>query len=344
LLSRRIFCHGFTRITRIKKTTLHFLSVFIRVIPWPKSFYEAMNNNDTTPHRRGYLYAALVVAIWTGFVLVSRLAGKGTLNAFDITALRFGIAGLLLAPLLLRRGLGTLRDPRRLAACMATGGIGYALLAYSGFYFAPAAHGSILLSGLMPFLTAILVWVFLDERPGPQKRLALVVIATGVGCMLLQTVGEGFGASTWIGDLLFIAASTAWCVFTVLLRRWQIRPWDAATGVAVGSALVYLPVYLLWLPSNMAAAPWPEILLQAGYQGVLVVIIAMVLYTRAVADLGPTRVSAIMATVPALSALLAVPVLDEPLRGLLPLGIALVTAGALIGAFTRLPAWVRWPR
>jgi len=302
-----------------------------------------MNNNDTAPHHRGYLYAGLTVAIWTGFVLVSRMAGKGTLNAFDVAALRFGIAGLLLAPLLAVRGLGTLRAPKRFAACVLTGGIGYALLVYSGFYFAPAAHGSILLSGMMPFLTAILAWMFLDERPGPQKRLALVVIGGGVACMAVQTFQHGLGGGTWIGDLLFVSASTTWCVFTVLVRRWQIAPWDAATGVSVGSALVYIPVYLLLLPKHIGQAGWQEIALQGGYQGVLVVIVAMLLFTRAVGELGPTRVAAIMATVPALSALLAVPVLGEPLSGLLLTGIALVTVGALIGALTRIPAWVRWP-
>ncbi|HSW15384.1 MAG TPA: DMT family transporter [Solimonas sp.] len=301
-----------------------------------------MSNNDTSPHRRGYLYAGLTVAIWTGFVLVSRMAGKGTLNAFDVTALRFGVAGLLLAPLLYFRGLGTLICPKRLVACVLTGGIGYALLVYSGFYFAPAAHGSILLSGLMPFLTAILAWLFLDERPGPQKRLALLVIAAGVACMAVQTFSHGIEGRSWIGDLLFVCACTSWCVFTVLLRRWQIAPWDAAAGVSVGSALVYLPVYLLLLPKQIEQAPWQEIALQGGYQGVLVVIIAMVLFTRAVGELGPTRVAAIMAIVPALSALLAVPVLGEPLSTPLLLGIALVSAGALIGALTRFPDWVRW--
>lgn len=302
-----------------------------------------MNNNDNTVHRRGYLYAALTVAIWTGFVLVSRMAGKGMLNAYDVTALRFGVAGALLLPLLLLRGLGTLRQPKRLIACMLSGGIGYALLVYSGFYFAPAAHGSILLSGMMPFITAILAWIFLGERPGPQKRLALAVIAGGVLCMALQTFSHGLQGRSWIGDLLFVSACTSWCVFTVFLRRWQIAPWDAAAGVSVSSALVYLPVYILFLPKQLDAAPWQEIALQAGYQGVLVVIIAMVLYTRAVAELGPTRVAAIMAIVPAVSALLAVPVLGEPLSGLLLLGIALVTLGALIGALTRIPGWARQP-
>lgn len=291
--------------------------------------------------RRGYLFAAATVAIWTGFVLVSRMAGKGQLTVYDVTALRFGVAAVLLSPLLLIKGLGTLKNLRRLFACTLTGGLGYALLVYSGFYFAPAAHGSILLSGTMPFLTAILAWIFLGEHPTPQKQLSLVVIGAGVACMALQTFSHGFAGKTWIGDLLFISASTAWCMFTVLVRRWQIKPWDVAAGMSVTSALIFLPIYVLFLPKHLDVAPWHEILLQAGYQGVMVVIIAMVLYTRAIAELGPTRLAAVMATVPAISALLAWPVLGEALTPLLGVGIALVTLGALIGAATRVSAWAR---
>ncbi|PPE75066.1 EamA/RhaT family transporter [Solimonas fluminis] len=297
---------------------------------------------DSSEHlRRGYLFAALTVAIWTGFVLVSRMAGKGTLTAFDVTALRFGVAAVLLSPLLLMKGLGSLKNIRRLLACTLTGGLGYALLCYSGFYFAPAAHGSILLSGMMPFLTAILAWIFLGERPSTQKQIALLVIGAGVACMAAQTFSHGFAGNSWIGDLLFVSASTSWCVFTILVRRWQVKPWDAAAGMSVTSAVIFLPIYLLFLPKHIAVAPWHEILLQAGYQGVMVVIIAMVLYTRAVAELGPTRLAAVMATVPALSALLAWPVLGEALTPLLGVGIALVTLGALIGAATRVSGWAR---
>ena len=44
--------------------------------------------------RRGYFYAALTVAVWSGFILVSRLGGKSPLTGWDVTALRFGTAAL----------------------------------------------------------------------------------------------------------------------------------------------------------------------------------------------------------------------------------------------------------
>ena len=52
----------------------------------------------TSSSRSGYFYAGACVLIWAGFVLLSRVAGKTALNGFDLTALRFGTAAVLLFP------------------------------------------------------------------------------------------------------------------------------------------------------------------------------------------------------------------------------------------------------
>jgi drug/metabolite transporter (DMT)-like permease len=269
--------------------------------------------------------------IWTGFILVSRYSDRGALTSFDLVALRFGISGLLLAPLLWLRRDHLPTAPRFLVLVL-SGGVGYACVVYAAFHLAPAAHGGVLLPGLMPFLTALFAVWLLGERQTPRKRVALLIIALGVACLAFETLRKPAGSLVWLGDLLFITASASWSLFTVLLRRWQIRPWDAAACVSVGSMVLYLPIYLLFLPKGLAQAAPSEFLLQGAYQGFLAVIVAMVLFTRAVAELGPTRMGVFMAAIPVMSALLAVPLLGEPLVGLVPLGIVLVTAGAIFGA------------
>jgi drug/metabolite transporter (DMT)-like permease len=72
--------------------------------------------------------------------------------------------------------------------------------------------------------------------------------------------------------------------------------------------------------------------MQALYQGVLVVFVAMMLYTFAVRRLGAQTVALLMAIVPGLSALAAVPVLGEPLSWLTLAGLGAVTTGAIFGA------------
>jgi drug/metabolite transporter (DMT)-like permease len=79
-------------------------------------------------------------------------------------------------------------------------------------------------------------------------------------------------------------------------------------------------------------APAGEIALQAAYQGILVVFVAMMLYTLAVRQLGAQTVALLMAVVPGLAAVAAVPVLGESLSLLTLAGLGAVTAGAALGA------------
>jgi len=82
----------------------------------------------------------------------------------------------------------------------------------------------------------------------------------------------------------------------------------------------------------MGLAPAAEIAMQAIYQGVLVVFVAMMLYSFAVRSLGGQTVALLMAIVPGLSALAAVPVLGEPLSLHTIAGLVAVTMGAVLGA------------
>lgn len=95
------------------------------------------------------------------------------------------------------------------------------------------------------------------------------------------------------------------------------RDWHAdelsTVVTTIGSALVYIPVGWLLLPSTIGQAPISEIVVQAVYQGVFVVFVAMLLYTFSVRCLGAQTVALLMAFVPVTSALAAVPLLDEPL-------------------------------
>ena len=263
---------------------------------------------------------------------MTRYSERGTLLPTDLAALRFAGAGLIMAPWLwrVRHRLPSLPRMLLLALC---GGIGYALLAYHAFALAPAAHGAVLLPGMMPFLVALVAMVVLGERPSPGRALGLAIIAGGMVCVAVEGIAPGLGDGTvWRGDALFVAASLCWSVFTVLLRRWAVAPWDAVGITACFSALIYLPVHALLLPSAIADAPLSEVLLQGGYLGFLAVIVALALFARAVAGLGPTRMGVLMALVPASGALLAVPVLGEPLTPLTIAGVVFASGGAVIAA------------
>ena len=281
--------------------------------------------------RAGLIAALFTICIWTGFILVSRHGGKSVLTGWDVTALRFGV-GSLIALVFLPRV--TLPPYKVILLFSAFGGIGYSVVVYAGFRLAPAAHAAVLLPGSLPFATAVIAWLWLRQKPSPAQRIALLLVFIGIALTAADTLSHGAHVTgvQMLGDLLFLCGSSSWAVFTLLLRRYPMPPLTAAVTTTLGSAILYLPVWWLFLPSMLAQAPPAEIAMQAAYQGVLVVFVAMLLYTFAVRRLGGQTVTLLMAIVPGVSALAAVPVLGEPLSLHTMAGLGAVTMGAVLGA------------
>ena len=276
----------------------------------------------------GYALMLFTLAVWASFILISRLAGTSVLTPWDTTALRFGTATLVLLPyVLLKMDIRQFFNWRFVVVAI-LGGLGYAMLAYVGFSLAPAAHGAIFLHGLLPFWTALMGWLIVQEHMTRDRWLGLSCIAFGIGAMAIievQNTNSHFG---W-GDVMFAGASASWAAYTSLLKRWKMPPVAATVGVAMISALLFLPVYALFLPSGLAQASWQMIAFQAAFQGVLVVIVAMLTFIAAVQRLGAFTVGSFLALAPMVAATLAVPVLNEPLTLGLMLGLLGMVMGAL---------------
>jgi drug/metabolite transporter (DMT)-like permease len=288
-----------------------------------------MSEPDST--RAGLIAAFFAICIWTGFILVSRYGGKGILTGWDVTALRFGVGSLIALSFLPRVAL----PPYKVILLFSVfGGVGYAVTVYAGFRMAPAAHAAVLLPGSLPFATAVIAWLCLGQKPSPAQQTALVLVFIGIALTAADTFSHGTHLTgiQLFGDLLFLCGSSSWAVFTLLLRRYPMPPLTAAVSATLGSAILYLPVWWLFLPSALGQAPPAEIAIQAVYQGVLVVFVAMMLYSFAVRCLGGQTVVLLMAIVPGLAALTAVPVLGEPLSMFTLAGLGAVTLGAMLGA------------
>ncbi|HSC69417.1 MAG TPA: DMT family transporter [Cellvibrio sp.] len=284
---------------------------------------------QTSSSNSGYLFAAGAVLIWSGFVLVSRIGGTSVLNAFDITALRFSGAALILLPLWWFWKRVPLFNKTVLSLAL-TGGIGYSVTVYLAFKYAPAAHGAVLISGLLPFFMPLMALVLLREPLRRNLRIALPVIALGMLCLGVDIFSRS--DNTLPGDLLLVSASLIWAFYTILAKRSGLGAWETAIGSALLASLIYLPVYLLFLPKAILQAPLADIALQAFYQGVVVAVIAMLFYMAAMTRLGPTRLGACMALVPAVAGISASLILAEPLDAWLVAGLLTTSAGAWLGA------------
>ena len=155
------------------------------------------------------MYGLSAVCIWAAFIVVSRLGVRTRLTPWDVAAIRFAVAGVLLSPYLMRRGLALDRlGWTGVAAIVAGCGAPMVLLANAGLLFAPAAHGGALFPGVMPLMVAILAAFVLGEAFTLPKIMGLLLIVLGaIG--IVWASGGTLGTRQNIGHLLFLCAGFA---------------------------------------------------------------------------------------------------------------------------------------
>ncbi|MBV8392804.1 MAG: DMT family transporter [Alphaproteobacteria bacterium] len=260
---------------------------------------------------RGALYGIAAVSIWASWVVAVRLGLRTSLTPWDITAIRFGVAGLILLPYLLKRGLAVDRlGGTGLAAIILGGGAPMVLLSYGGLRFAPAAHAACLYTALIPLNVAILAAVALGEAFTLAKRIGLALVVAGV-LGIVWGAGGTIGSRQNIGHVLFIAAGLLWAGYTVAMRKARLDGFHAAAIAAVFSLIAYVPLYAMFFGTALFDAPWRDVVLQAFVHGVLTAVISFWLFGRAVGILGASKGSAFAALSPVMTAIMAIPILDE---------------------------------
>jgi drug/metabolite transporter (DMT)-like permease len=280
-----------------------------------------------SPPFEGAACALAAVSIWAGWGVFTRLAVTTNLGAWDIAALRFGVAGLVLAPVVTNRGLAHDRlGWGGLALLIAGFGAPYVLVAAGGLRLAPAADQGALNPGCMPLFVGVIAAFALRERLSPVRKAGFALILAGVAGMLLQR-GVVWDSPRSFGDAMFLAASLLTACGTVAMRRARLDPLHATALVATGSAVLYLPIYFGVRGTQLGLVPFSEFGAQALFQGVVVTIVGVFLYARAVLLLGASRAAAFGSLVPALSALFAIPLLREWPGGPAWAGIILISAG-----------------
>lgn len=308
-----------------------------------------------SPKTIGIASAVITIAIWTSFIVVARFMALKSLTPLDIVFCRIVGAALVLLPwgyFLVRKmradnpsadtSLWISPLPLKLTVLLGLfGGVGYAVLAYSAFTFAPAAHGSVLMPGLLPLTTALLSVLLLGESLSRGRKLGLFLIFCGGllvgGASIWQAYADSAsGSQVWKGDVLFVTASSCWAFYTVLCRKHRLDAVPTTIAVIVFCVLAFLPVYALLvasgvLVSKLANAPMWEILFQTFWQGMGSVVISGIAFTQMIRYFGPVRSTMLTAIVPGLSALGAVIFLGEPLGMNLIMGLSLVTLGIVVG-------------
>ena len=272
--------------------------------------------------RSGYLACTMVVCIWAFWLIVSRIGATSTLTIYDLATLRYGISALVALPFVIYFKAWKNLPLQRIVILTFLLGPLYILMVFSGFIFAPAAHGGVFMNGPVPIMTLILGAILLNTAI-EYRKLA------GAALIIVSSAVLGFGASglmlaqSWIGDLCFVFGGLCFAVFVTLSRLWNIKTLDIFFCGSVVNAVIYVPVWYFFLPSGFATTEISLVILQSIYQGLLPNLVGLVFIAHASKTAGADVTAAFMAIVPGFGALLGVILLSEQMP--------LTSWGAIVG-------------
>jgi drug/metabolite transporter (DMT)-like permease len=278
----------------------------------------------------GCTAAICVVIFWSGWIVVSRFGVTNHLTVYDITGLRHGIGAAVALPFVIWSRAWRGLTPWRTLVLTLTAGAPYALLSYFGFVYAPAAHGGVFMNGCLPIFTTLFAWIWLGQKSRFSQIAGLGIILVGVTLVGYEGLVSSGSGMTWIGDFLFLTAIAMFAVFIVANQVWSIVPGQVIFSATIVSAVVYIPIWLLWLDSNLATAPSSEILLQGAYQGLVPSLLGISCLNIAVRSIGSRATSIFVSSVPVVAALAALIILNESPGLPAWIGMITVTLGILL--------------
>ncbi|HEY8260295.1 MAG TPA: DMT family transporter [Methylosinus sp.] len=300
---------------------------------------QVVQSAATPRYAKGAFFGLAAVCIWATWIAVTRLGVTTTLSVYDLTMLRFGAAGLLLFPVALHKGLALERlGVSRLLLLICGAGAPYVLVAASGLRLAPASHAGALLPGAMPMFVAVLAALLTKERFTASRKLGYGLIAAGVAAILVATAPLAGGSQ---GHLLLLSAAFIWACYAIVLRSAGIDSLHAAALVSTGSFALYLPIYFALFGGQAFAAPLQDLLFQTLFQGVLVSIVALYFFGKAIELLGASAGAAFAALTPPMAALLAAPILGEIPSPIEQAALLSVSLGVYLASGGRLPFFGR---
>ena len=257
-----------------------------------------------------------------------RLALEEGVDLNTLLFARFGIAGVLLLPLALRRGLLQRLTVRRLAIGLAMGAVGYALQAT--LYFAALQHTEVsqvaLVFSCYPLLVTVVAVLTRRERGDARRWAAIALSWLGIG---LVVTGGSVGSFALLGAALALAAAAVYCVYITIGDRINqiFDPVDLTALVVTGAATTFLVSGLVHGGPHLhvSAAAWMWLVLAGSVSTVA----AILMFFAGMARVGPATASLLGTLEPVVTVLSAAVAFGERLTPL-QMGGALMVLSALV--------------
>ncbi|MFF2368957.1 DMT family transporter [Agromyces sp. NPDC058110] len=277
----------------------------------------------------GIVAMATAVLLWASFALTLRGVGASSLTVVDLSVLRFATPLIVLAPWIPRaiREVGAER-PATLALLL-VGGLPHFLVSALGGHLAPAALVGLIIPGTVPLFATLLAVATVRARVTVRQAASVALIVSGVAAAALLMGGAvpplGLGA--------LLTAGFVWAVYTLGLKRSSLSLTSTVLVICAPSAAIAVALAATGaMPSNLlAGAARPgDILLFTALQGLGTGVVSTIAYAHAVRALGGGVAATAGALSPVVAAMMAVPLLGEPITAGLVVAMAMIVSGVLV--------------
>ncbi len=277
--------------------------------------------------RKGWLLFIAMSVIWGIPYLFIKIAVR-ELDPTVVVFARVGIAAAILLPVAVqRRVLRQLRE-RWLAvsalACVQIVGP-FLLIGYGEQHIASSLTS--LLIAADPLLVVLFALRFDPSERVSGLRLVGLLIGIG-GVVTLLGLDVGGDAQRLLGAALVLLAAAGYAASALLIKRPTIATLPSlgvVTIMCVTATVVLLPLAVTRLPSKI---PDLEVLASLLVLGLICTALAYLLFFALVAEVGASRGTVITYINPAVSVLLGVTLLAEPLNAAIIMGFLLIIIGS----------------
>ncbi len=281
----------------------------------------------------GIFAAIATVTIWAAFLIGTRFAVSGNLTVDEVLVLRLVPAFIIMTPLILKLGI-FLKGQSIIGTLMIALGASavFPYLISSGVYYAPASDAGALAPGMLPFWTALFAFIIVGERPTKLRSLGLIIILAGAFLVGSYSILRASNGETWKGHFLFLAGSGMWSMYSVYFRKSGINPLIGLVFGLFWGSVIAVPTLIIFGDVTFAKASNFEIMSMIFLQGILIAIVAMLLYNFSVQQLGAPQTAAFGALTPVLALIGGFVFLNENITLSKFLGIILVSIGVLLAS------------
>jgi drug/metabolite transporter (DMT)-like permease len=281
---------------------------------------------------RSLTYAKLVSAmfLWGGTWIAGRIIAQELSAPLAVAAIRFLIAGLVLAAVA-RLSTGRIPLPQGAPAWRVIWGLGffgiflYGLCFFFGLQHLPAGRAALVVA-LNPVVVVLVAWLLGQEKMNGRKALGCAVALAG--CLTVLGNGDPLAllrGTVGLGEWLIVGCVLTWTAYTFIGRRATELLSPLATTLYASLAGALLLGLAALVHGDIAPADWSwRVWASMLFLALFGTAIAYTWFTEAVHRLGAGHASVFINLVPVFAVLQAALLLDEHL------GLPVLFGGMLV--------------